>query len=79
MPNVLAAQALLPVLDRVEMRGTVGDADIFGNGNELADFGDDEPPEIWRAIMDRLVAIPEYVQMFEAAFPNVSAVPEYVE
>lgn len=71
VPNVLAAQALLPVLNRVEMRGTVGDVDVFGNRNELADFGDHDSGGIWGAIMDRLVAIPEYVRMFEAAFPGV--------
>ncbi len=71
-PNILAAQAMLPVLNRVEMRGTAGDTDVFGNPNELAEFGDDQREAIWRAIMDRLRGIPEYVQLFNAAFPNVS-------
>lgn len=69
VPNILAAQAMLPVLNRVEMRGEPGDRDVLGNPNELAEFADDQLPEIWRAIMTRLVAIPEYVDLFRAAFP----------
>lgn len=72
LPNILAAQAMLPVLDRREMRGAPGDVDVFGAPNELAAFGDDEYVEIWRALMQRLLAIPEYETMFRAAFPDVA-------
>lgn len=71
--NDLVAQAMLPVLNRREMRGDSGDTDVFGNPNELALLGDDQPREIWRAIMRRLLAIPEYANMFGAAFPDRSA------
>jgi cytochrome c peroxidase len=70
LPNLLSAQALLPVLNRREMRGEPGDRDVFGNPNELAQFGDGETTEVWQAIMRRLTAIPEYVAMFGAAFPE---------
>ncbi len=73
VPNILAAQAMLPVLNRVEMRGVAGDIDVLGNSNELANFADDQHTDIWQAVMDRLMATPEYVQMFGAAFPGTPA------
>ena len=70
--DVLQAQAMLPVLNRREMRGEPGDVDVFGNPNELAALGDAEPDRVWQAVMQRLLAIPGYVSMFRAAFPNGS-------
>jgi cytochrome c peroxidase len=70
VPNILAAQAMFPVVNRREMRGEAGDRDVFGNPNELAQLGDSQFVEVWRAVMRRLVAIPEYVAMFSAAFPG---------
>ena len=70
--DVLAAQAMFPVVSRVEMRGEPGDLDVFGQANELAAFGDTDFPGIWNAIMQRLLAIPEYVARFNAAFPNTA-------
>ncbi len=71
LPNILAAQAMLPVLNRREMRGKAGDVDVFGNVNELAQFADSQYVQVWQAIMARLLAIPEYVEKFNAAFPTV--------
>ena len=73
LPNVIAAQAMMPVLNRREMRGNPGDVDVFGNPNELAQFTDSQPDQIWRGIMLRLLAIPEYVTLFSAAYPGVPA------
>jgi cytochrome c peroxidase len=70
--TILAAQALLPVLNRTEMRGRPGDVDGFGNLNELAQMGDEDHEEVWEAIMARLLDIPEYVDLFQAAFPNLT-------
>jgi cytochrome c peroxidase len=70
LPNLLTAQAMLPVLNRREMRGEAGDRDVFGNPNELAQFGDSQVNEIWQAVMRRLLAIPAYVTKFRAAFPD---------
>jgi cytochrome c peroxidase len=67
----VAAQAMLPVTVREEMRGQRGDIDVHGDPNELAAIDDDNVDEIWRAVMRRLLAIPEYAAMFEAAFPGV--------
>ena len=72
LPNILAAQAMLPVLNRVEMRGAPGDVDVLGNPNELAQLADTQFTQIWRAVMQRLLAIPQYVTLFNAAFPGVS-------
>jgi cytochrome c peroxidase len=41
--NLLAAQAMLPVLNRTEMRGLAGDRDVTGNPNELAMIPDASP------------------------------------
>ncbi|HET8712289.1 MAG TPA: cytochrome c peroxidase, partial [Gemmatimonadales bacterium] len=70
--DVLEVQALLPVLNRQEMRGAPGDVDVFGNPNELAAISDTQPELLWRAVMQRLIAIPGYVTMFNAAFPGTS-------
>lgn len=66
--NILAAQAMLPVLNRREMRGDSGDLDVFGDPNELAQYADGQYVEVWQAIMKRLLAIPEYAAKFNAAF-----------
>ncbi len=72
LPNILTAQAMLPVLSRHEMRGAPGDVDVFGNPNELARLGDKQTTEVWDALMERLLAVSEYVAMFNAAFPGTS-------
>lgn len=59
----LAAQALLPLLARVEMRGLGMD--------ELAALPDSEPDLVFAAIVARLRAIPGYDTLFGAAFPAV--------
>lgn len=70
LPDLLTAQAMLPVTNRREMRGEQGDLDRFGNPNELAQLGDSALVDIWRAVMGRLLAIPGYVAKFNAAFPG---------
>jgi cytochrome c peroxidase len=69
--NLLAAQAMIPVTNRVEMRGGVGDRDVFGNLNELAQPADSQFTQIWSATMRRLLALSAYVQKFAAAYPGV--------
>jgi cytochrome c peroxidase len=68
--NLLAAQAMLPVLSRVEMRGNVGDQDVFGASNELAAHADTSAAAIWRGVMTRLLAIQAYAAKFTAAYPS---------
>jgi len=57
-----SALPMFPVLSPEEMRGT--------GGNELADIQDKAPQQVWKALMTRLGAIPEYRRMFEAAYPG---------
>jgi cytochrome c peroxidase len=67
----LAAQAMIPVTNRVEMRGNAGDHDVFGNVNELAQPADSQYAEIWNGAMKRVLAISAYMQKFAAAYPSV--------
>ncbi len=70
LDSLLAAQAMFPVTSRDEMRGLRGDRDIFGNPNELAELVDYAAQPIWKALMKRLLAIPGYVELFRAAYPD---------
>jgi cytochrome c peroxidase len=72
LEGVLAVQAIFPVTSRHEMRGLVGDRDVFGETNELALLDDDEYGAIWKALTARLLKIPEYARLFEAAYPGVA-------
>ena len=62
---------MIPVTNRVEMRGNAGDLDVLGNVNEIAQPADAQVSEIWSAVMRRVLAIPAYVQMFGAAYPSI--------
>lgn len=68
----LAAQALFPVLDRLEMRGQEGSQTILAEPNELAMLPDEDPQAVWDALMLRLAAVPAYVELFAAAYPDQS-------
>jgi cytochrome c peroxidase len=72
VPNLLSAQAMLAVLDRREMRGETGDRDVFGNVNELAEFGDNQQVAVWDALMRRLLEVPQYREMVQAAYPGAA-------
>ena len=69
--SVLAAQALVPGTAPAEMRGLPGDLDVFGAENELALFDDTDYPAIWAALLARIVAVPGYVDLLGAAYPDV--------
>ncbi len=71
LDNVLAAQAMFPVTSRDEMRGEIGDTDIFGEQNELSLISNAAPQSVWHALMQRLLAIPEYRQLFKQAYPQI--------
>jgi cytochrome c peroxidase len=73
LDSVLAAQAMFPVTSRDEMRGLLGDKDIFGQTNELAIISDYTSRPIWDGLMERLLAIPGYVELFRAAYPGIPA------
>ena len=67
----LQAQAMFPVTSRDEMRGLAGDTDANRPLNEVAAAGDTEFLVIWTRLMQRLLAVPGYVELFRAAYPDV--------
>ncbi len=71
IPNVLTVQAMFPVIGRNELRGLKGDRDIFGEINEIAQIDDDDHQAIWDAVMARLLAITEYRDQVQLAFPYI--------
>ncbi len=70
LESVLAAQSLFPPTSRTEMRGNAGDVAVDGSINELALIEDGNFTQIWNAIMDRILSIQEYVDMFKQAYPE---------
>lgn len=71
LESVLAVQAMFPVTSRDEMRGDRGDVDRFGAENEIAAEFDSDMIGIWGALMRRLLANEEYVELFAQAYPGV--------
>lgn len=71
LDSVLAVQAMFPVTAGAEMRGAYGDWDINRLPNEMSLYGEYEFNEMWDALMARLLANPDYVALFTAAFPVV--------
>ncbi len=67
--NALAAQAMFPVTSTTEMAGQPGENFI---ADAYVDYPEHPLPEIWRQLAERLQAIPEYVEMFMAAYPEIS-------
>ena len=63
LDSLLAAQAMFPVTSGTEMAGQ-------GTENEISEAADNLP-ELWHRLALRLRAIPEYVDLFVAAFPDV--------
>ncbi|TPV94157.1 MAG: cytochrome-c peroxidase [Myxococcales bacterium FL481] len=70
--GALAAQAMFPVVDRLEMRGQPGDVTILGEANEIAALDDTDYAGIWAALTARLADIDGYVTLFAAAYPEVA-------
>lgn len=77
LDNLLAAQTMMPVLSRDELRGDHGEVDIEGNPNELAIVHDQNLEGVWSALVDRLMAVEEYRTLFAEAYPQVA--PDEVE
>ena len=67
LENILACQAMFPVTSATEMAGQPGEnsiADATDAGNLAG------PGGVWEQLAHRLQAVPEYVDMFKAAFPD---------
>lgn len=64
LDNVLAVQAMFPVTSATEMAGQLGE-------NIQADLGAaSDLPALWLFLADKLRGIPEYVDLFIAAYPD---------
>jgi cytochrome c peroxidase len=67
LENVLACQAMFPVTSATEMAGQAGEnpiADAAAAGHLAG------PGGVWDLLAQRLQGIPEYVELFMAAFPQ---------
>jgi len=71
LDNLAAAQAMLPVVVRDELRGEAGELDIHDEPNELALIDDNDFEGIWGALTDRLLGIDTYVELLLEANPEV--------
>ncbi len=69
--NLLAAQNLLPVHDRDELRGHHGIPDIFGEFNEVAAVPNHSVEGTWNALIARLIEIEGYQELFEEIYPEI--------
>ncbi|MDH5763136.1 MAG: cytochrome-c peroxidase [Nitrospinota bacterium] len=69
LDNVLSVQAMFPVTSGTEMAGQAGENTIANEAaiNHLAGAGG-----VWDLLAQRLQAIPEYVDLFKAAYSDVN-------
>ncbi len=65
LDNIVAAQALFPLTAQFEMAGNPGENDVIGAVRNRIDRG-------WPIIAKRVRTIPEYGEMFVAAFPHIN-------
>ena len=72
LDSLLAAQNMLPVLNRTELRGDFQDTDIFGETNELSRIPDQNMEGVWKGVMTRLMGVESYRELFESAYPGVA-------
>ncbi|MCA9994763.1 MAG: VCBS repeat-containing protein [Anaerolineales bacterium] len=70
LENAVAVQAMFPITSRDEMRGQHGDYDLADQHNVLATIGDHDMPLMWDTLMQQLLAVPAYQQLFQAAYPH---------
>lgn len=70
LDSVLAAQAMFPVTSDQEMRAPVV-AD--GRSDAVAHLSGEDFAGIWQALTERVLEIPEYRELFAAAYPGIPA------
>ncbi len=64
LDSILAAQAIFPLIAEFEMAGNVGENEIIGAVRDRIDYG-------WPLIADRVRGVPEYGDLFAAAFDHI--------
>ncbi len=69
LDNVLAAQAMFPVASEIEMAGHEGENPI---ADAAAIRGVSAFTKVWDLLAQRLRAVPEYVDLFKTAYPEIA-------
>ncbi|MEO1550715.1 MAG: cytochrome c peroxidase [Pseudomonadota bacterium] len=69
LPNILAAQAVLPLVAEFEMAGHSEENEVGGARNDRVDFA-------WPILAKRVRTIPAYGEMFVAAFEGIDTPSE---
>jgi cytochrome c peroxidase len=72
LENLIAGQNIFPLVNIPEMAGHPGENEIV-DAPPPGTKGVLRFPYMWEAIMARVRAIPEYVQMFQAVYPDVAS------
>ena len=67
LDNVLAVQAMFPVTSGAEMAGQPGE-NLIADASAAGDLAG--PNGVWGLLAQRLRAIPAYIDLFKAAYPN---------
>ena len=65
LANVMAAQAMFPVTSPVEMAGEFGENEVANAANRGVEY-------VWPVLEARLRNIPQYVDLFRKAFPDIT-------
>lgn len=71
LTNAIAVQAMFPVTSQDEMRGHPSDVDIFGERNPFGAIGGYRFTTMWEGLLARVLTIPAYQELFQAAYPDV--------
>ncbi len=71
LDNPLAAQAMFPVTSATEMAGQKGENPV---ANAAAQNNLGGPNGVWALLAQRLQSNPAYVEMFKAAYPEITSV-----
>ncbi|MEO7995294.1 MAG: cytochrome c peroxidase [bacterium] len=71
LTHVLAGQVMSTVLNRAEMRGNRDDFGANFLPNDLGVVPDDAPQVVWDTLMNRLMSLDGYRQLFRQAYPGI--------
>ncbi|WP_095596134.1 cytochrome-c peroxidase [Actibacterium pelagium] len=64
LQSIVAAQALMPLTSEVEMAGSREENEVAAAANRRID-------NVWPALVARVAAVPEYVDLFVTAYPDI--------
>lgn len=70
LDSLLAAQAMFPVFSRDEMRGHVGDVDVYGKTNAVANLHEDAFTDAWDRLFREVWAVDAYRSELRRLSPN---------